>query len=946
MPSLISPASRILPGGETGAAIRSIDWSATPLGPMEQWPATIRSTLSVMLNSPESLYLIWGKDLNFFFNDAYRPILGPRLDGALGQSITTLWADAWEQVRPLVELAFAGQASRYENQPISMARYGVEEQTWWTFSFSPVYDEREESVLGVLCHTVETTHSVRVDQQLQSSDERYRALFSSIDIGFCVLEVSYADDALSDCHFVEVNAAFEGMTELKQRIVHGMRDIAEGRPVPWFEAYARVVLSGDPIGFNAPAVALGRRWYEIYAYKVDEYADNRIAMLFKDVTEARRIESSLRDTEEFNSRVLASSNDCIKVIDLEGKLSFMSEGGMRVMEIGDFNAVRGCPWPDFWQDQGHLDAKAAIANAKAGLAGRFQGFANTYMGTPKWWDVQVTPMFDAAGAVEKILCISRDITATRAAEENLRKLNATLEERVEARTQDRDRIWRLSTDLMLIAGFAGDIVAVNPAWTQVLGWSDDELVGKSFLDFLHPEDDVITAAAAADLSRGISFSSFENRYLHKDGSYRWIAWAAVPDQSYIHAVGRDVQVEREAAETLRRTEAALRQSQKMEAVGQLTGGVAHDFNNLMTVVKASTDLLKRNLDEERRRRYIDAISDAVDRASKLTGQLLAFSRQQTLRPEVFEVGKSVRAIGEMIGSLTGARIKVLVELPAQPCYINADAGQFDTALINMAVNARDAMNGEGTLRIFVEPVQQIPARRTHTELVGDYVAVSLIDTGSGIAPDQLDRIFDPFFTTKDVGKGTGLGLSQVFGFAKQSGGEVVVESEMGKGSQFTLYLPRSVATSSAEYAAMEVELQTSGEGACLLVVEDNPAIGEFSSQTLRELGYDIHWARNAVDALAVLAERADTFDAVFSDVVMPGMNGVELALEVQRLYPKLPIVLTSGYSPALAQGNSQGFTFLQKPYSVEALARLLRNEISARVTPTVSGTAQGSERQA
>jgi len=897
---------------------------------MEQWPASLRSALSMMLNSPESLYLVWGPELMFFFNDAYRPILGPRLAGALGQSIKTLWADAWEQVRPMVEQAFAGQSSRFENQPISMARYGVPEQTWWTFSFSPVYDEREETVMGALCHTVETTHSVQLAKRLKSRDARYRELFSKIDIGFCVVDVSFVDNQLTEFHFVEINPAFEGMTQLKQMISQSMRDIAEGQPQPWFDAYARVALTGESVGFDAPAVALAGHWYEIYAYKVDGQEQNRIAVLFKDVTASKRTESELRDTQEFNSRVLASSNDCIKVIGLDGKLAFMSEGGMKVMEVSDFNAVKGCPWPDFWQDQGHLDAKAAIANARAGISGRFQGFANTYMGTPKWWDVQVTPIYDEQGAVEKILCISRDITATREAEEDLRRLNATLEERVEARTQDRDRIWRLSTDLMLIAEFTGEIVAVNPAWTQVLGWSQSDLQGKSFLDFLHPDDDQITAAAAQDLSQGVSFPGFENRYLHKDGSYRWISWTAVPDQSYIHAVGRDIQVEREAAEALRRTEEALRQSQKMEAVGQLTGGVAHDFNNLLTVVKASTDLLKRSLDEDRRRRYIDAISDAVDRASKLTGQLLAFSRQQTLRPEVFEVGKSVRTIGEMISSLTGARIQVLIELPEIPCHINADAGQFDTALINMAVNARDAMNGEGVLRICVEPVQHLPARRTHAAAKGEYVAVSLIDTGSGIAPEQLDRIFDPFFTTKEVGKGTGLGLSQVFGFAKQSGGEVMVESQQQAGSKFTLYLPQVIPVAVIEQPVVDQHPQADGEGARLLVVEDNLQIGEFSTQTLRELGYRIHWAKNGVEALAILAEQAQTFQAVFSDVVMPGMNGVELALEIKRLYPLMPIVLTSGYSPALAQGNSQGFTFLQKPYSVEALARLLRSEIANR----------------
>lgn len=897
---------------------------------MEQWPASLRSALSMMLNSPESLYLVWGPELTFFFNDAYRPILGPRLADALGQSIKTLWADAWEQVRPMVEQAFAGQSSRFENQPISMARYGVPEQTWWTFSFSPLYDEREETVMGVLCHTVETTHSVQLAQRLKSRDARYRELFSKIDIGFCVVDVSFVDNQLTEFHFVEINPAFEGMTQLKQMISQSMRDIAEGQPQPWFDAYGRVALTGESVGFDAPAVALAGHWYEIYAYKVDGQEQNRIAVLFKDVTATKRTESRLRDTQEFNSRVLASSNDCIKVIDLDGKLAFMSEGGMKVMEVSDFNSVKGCPWPDFWQDQGHLDANAAIANAKAGISGRFQGFANTFLGTPKWWDVQVTPIYDEQGAVEKILCISRDITATREAEEDLRRLNATLEERVEARTQDRDRIWRLSTDLMLIAEFTGEIVAVNPAWTQVLGWSQGDLLGKSVLDFLHPDDDQITTAAVLELSQGVSFPGFENRYLHKDGSYRWISWTAVPDQSYIHAVGRDIQVEREAAEALRRTEEALRQSQKMEAVGQLTGGVAHDFNNLLTVVKASTDLLKRSLDEDRRRRYIDAISDAVDRASKLTGQLLAFSRQQTLRPEVFEVGKSVRTIGEMVSSLTGARIQVLIELPETPCYINADAGQFDTALINMAVNARDAMNGEGVLRICVEPVQHLPARRTHAAAEGDYVAVSLIDTGSGIAPEQIDRIFDPFFTTKEVGKGTGLGLSQVFGFARQSGGEVMVESQQQAGSKFTLYLPQVTPVAVTEQPVMDQHSQADGEGARLLVVEDNLQIGEFSTQTLRELGYRIHWAKNGAEALAILAEQAQTFQAVFSDVVMPGMNGVELALEIKRLYPLMPIVLTSGYSPALAQGNSQGFTFLQKPYSVEALARLLRSEINGR----------------
>ena len=212
----------------------------------------------------------------------------------------------------------------------------------------------------------------------------------------------------------------------------------------------------------------------------------------------------------------------------------------------------------------------------------------------------------------------------------------------------------------------------------------------------------------------------------------------------------------------------MRQSQKLEAVGQLTGGVAHDFNNLLTVIKSSTDLLKRpNLSEDRRARYIGAISDTVDRAAKLTGQLLAFARRQALRPEVFDAGRSVRAIGEMVGTLTGARIEVAIRVGDAPCHIRADPSQFDTALVNMAVNARDAMGGEGRLTIAVDAVDFVPAMRAHPALTGDYVRIALTDTGSGIPPDQVERIFEPFFTTKGVGQGTGLGLSQVIGFVKQ-----------------------------------------------------------------------------------------------------------------------------------------------------------------------------------
>lgn len=351
----------------------------------------------------------------------------------------------------------------------------------------------------------------------------------------------------------------------------------------------------------------------------------------------------------------------------------------------------------------------------------------------------------------------------------------------------------------------------------------------------------------------------------------------------------DVTERRREQERLAQAEEALRQAQKMEAVGQLTGGVAHDFNNLLTIIKSSTDLLRRpDLAEERRRRYVDAIADTVDRAAKLTGQLLAFARRQALKPEVFDASGRIGAVTEMLRTIMGSRVQILTEFPDERCWIQADLAQFETALVNMAVNARDAMEGEGTLTVRVEAVSQVPPIRGHGASSGPFVAISLTDTGSGIASDKLAQIFEPFYTTKDVGKGTGLGLSQVYGFAKQSGGDVGVASGIGHGTTFTLYLPRderSVGEAHEDKPHRHVQHDTGG-GRRVLVVEDNAAVGRFSTQLLQDLGYETTWAANADEALKLLGE-VSGFDAVFSDVVMPGMSGVELGQEIRRRYPGL-----------------------------------------------------------
>jgi PAS domain S-box-containing protein len=557
-----------------------------------------------------------------------------------------------------------------------------------------------------------------------------------------------------------------------------------------------------------------------------------------------------------------------------------------------------------------LDTYGAVA-----LTGRSVRFESGAVALGRWFEVQALRIGEPAQ--HRVALLFNDVTDRRTAE-------GVLRDTARERTTERDLVWRASRDLLVVCGFDGIYRSVNPAWTEMLGWPEFDLVRTAFSDYIHPEDRDAAVAAFEQLRAGEVLDNLDVRMKMAGGGFRWVSWNAIPQGDHFYAAGRDV-TERRALEE------QLRQSQKLEAVGQLTGGVAHDFNNLLTVIRSSTDLLKRpDLPEERRQRYIGAISDTVTRAAKLTGQLLSFARRQALTPEVFDVGQSVASVADMVGTLTGARIRVVTEVASYqdregrevPYLINADASQFDTALVNMAINARDAMSGEGRLDIGVRRTSAIPAVRAHPRIAGDFVAVSVRDTGTGIAEEDLDRIFEPFFTTKGVGQGTGLGLSQVFGFAKQSGGEVLVESEPGAGTTFTLYLPREAGMLVTEESDEEPELLADGHGTRVLVVEDNEEVGGFATQALQELGYETVWALNAEEALAVL-RTPPGFDVVFSDVVMPGMNGIDMAREVRHRHTGLPVVLTSGYSHVLAEQGTHGFTLLRKPYSVEDLSRTL-----------------------
>jgi signal transduction histidine kinase len=358
-----------------------------------------------------------------------------------------------------------------------------------------------------------------------------------------------------------------------------------------------------------------------------------------------------------------------------------------------------------------------------------------------------------------------------------------------------------------------------------------------------------------------------------------------------------------------KAEDQLRQSHKLQALGQLTGGIAHDFNNLLTVIQGSADMLRRpELAEEKRLRFAEAVVQASSRAAALTGQLLAFARRQPLRPEVIDVNTLIQGMTDLLDRTLGERISVRTDLSRGACTVEADRAQLESALLNIAVNARDAMTDGGLLTISTAPER-------NPEL-GVLLAISVTDSGSGMDEETLSRAFEPFFTTKGAGKGTGLGLSQVYGFATQSGGEVRIESEPGAGTTVTLLLPCSGAAEEEEAAADAGPLPSrSGR---ILMVEDNEEVGEFAENLLTELGHRVTRVMSAEAALAALEEKE--FDLVFTDVVMPGMTGIELAERLGKSRPDLPVVLTTGFSEEITRSGTGGRPVVLKPYRLETLA--------------------------
>jgi PAS domain S-box-containing protein len=517
-----------------------------------------------------------------------------------------------------------------------------------------------------------------------------------------------------------------------------------------------------------------------------------------------------------------------------------------------------------------------------------------------------------------------DVTEAKHIEEELRTLNETLELRVEERTQERDRVWQVSRDILGVADRDGVWLSVNPAWMRILGWSAKTLVGRNSAWLEHPENSKIQTAFAR-AAKGETLV-FENDFRTREGDYRGLSWTIVPFEGLFYCVARDVTDQKRQAEALARAEDQLRQSQKMEAVGQLTGGIAHDFNNLLTGITGSLDIIRRRVAAGKTQdimRFMDAASSSAHRAAALTHRLLAFARRQSLDTKSSNINGLVSGLDDMLQRTLMENITFETILPPDLWPAMTDANQLENALLNVSINARDAMPNGGRLTIETSNVTLDAAYAAANEGVvpGDYVLLCITDTGTGMTPEVLAKAFDPFFTTKPIGQGTGLGLSMIYGFVKQSGGHVHIDSTLGQGTAIKLYLRRALSEQETQNVTSQAGFEP-GQGETILVVEDDETVRMLITEVLSTLGYRYLEAADAQAAIPFL-QSASPIDLLITDVGLPNMNGRQLAEIAREHRPSLKVLFVTGYAQnATVRGGflAPGMEMITKPFALDVLS--------------------------
>ncbi len=755
------PQANFLPGsGEMARLIREFDWASTPLGPIDGWPQSLKTATGLLIASPVPLVMLWGPLGIMIYNDAYSVFAGHRHPELLGSEVRKGWPEVADFNDNVMKVGLAGGTLSYRDQELALDRSGKLERAWMDLDYSPVPDESGEPA-GVIAIVVETTERVLAERSAAATTTRQRRQFEQAP-GFIITMSGpeHRVDFVNDTHREVFNSA-----DWPGKTIREAFPSIEGQG--FFEVLDQVYATGEPHHFENTEVRYrrtadgpeeSRRLTFIYAPVLDD--EGAVTGIFCDgfdVTTAYEAQEAARESEarlrqlntELEREVIERTQsrgtiwqvtpDLLGALNAEGYFETSNPAWLSILGWSEAEVASQSIWEMLHPDDVER-TRGGFALTQIGTpAIRFPNRYRTRKGDYRW--------ISWVGVLEGALvyCSGRDIT-----------------EEMQARSE-RDQLWKLAEDMLARADYTGMMSAVNPAWTRVLGFSDAELLTRPYSDFMHAEDTGVTLAALQAMGETGKPTRFENRILTIDGAYKPIDWTVAPEPDGLNfiAIGRDLTQDKAREQQLLETQEALRQSQKMEAVGQLTGGIAHDFNNLLAGISGSLELLEKRMTEGRLagcERYIAAAQGSARRAAALTQRLLAFSRRQTLDPKPTDANRLIGGMEDLIRRRVGPDVELEVVGAGGLWTTRIDPSQLENALLNLCINARDAMAPDGG-RLTIETANRWLDERAAKDRdlpPGQYVAISVSDTGAGMAPDVLSQAFDPFFTTKPLGQGTGL----------------------------------------------------------------------------------------------------------------------------------------------------------------------------------------------
>ncbi|KAA2211247.1 PAS domain S-box protein [Teichococcus oryzae] len=965
---------------ELGALGQAQNWAATPLGPPETWPASLRAAASMVLNSKFPACIVWGPELITIHNEAFRPILGAKPQ-ALGRRFDQVWTEAWDTLRPVVERVLAGEAIFMDDFPVTVERHGYLEQAFFTFCYSPLYDEAGR-VAGFLDTVLETTEKVLAERRqtfLLRLEEDLRGLVDLQRVTLTAAEALGRHLGAARVGYGEINTA--GTTvrvdrdwgngtiaslagEVRPLDGFGPAAIAElraGQSLVVEDCLADSRTLGDDyaatwasIGARALVVVpllregrltailfvhepVARRWRDTEVKLVEDTA-RRTWEIF----ERARAEEAVRDREERLRVIVESARDyAIFTTDPQDRIDTWMPGAVNVFgwsaeeALGRYSAMLYTP----------EDRAAGIPMQEVEIAGREGAAPNVRWhvrkdGSRVFIEGSRTALRHPDGRLRGFLKIGQDVSERKAAEAALRESEARFRHMADSAPA---LIWMTDAE--------GQVVFANMHHDHLFGRPAAAVLGQNWESVLLPEDRASFRSAFKRAFLARQPFRAEARVNDKTGKVRWLRCEGVPrtdDQgTFLGYTGCNVDITeaRKLADELERrvsertaelmaAEETLRQAQKMEAVGQLTGGIAHDFNNMLQGITSSLDMAELRVATghvELVAPHLETAREAADRAAGLTRRLLAFARRQRLEPRQVRVNELILGMADLIQRTVTPEIGLQLRLRDDVGGVLCDANELESALLNLCINARDAMPEGGRLTISAADACLSAADLTAEDelAAGEYVEIAVADTGTGMSPEVLRRAVEPFFTTKPLGQGTGLGLSQVYGFVRQSGGLVRLESEQGQGTVVRLLLPKHTSVERAEGAVAPSVPDMTCTGGKVLLVDDEAALRIPAAEWLREHGYQVLEASNGPAALRLL-EDGNGIDLLITDVGLPnGMNGRQVAEAVREHVPGVPVLFITGYA---ATPLPPGSKVIGKPFQLSVLVERVRS-ILARESP-------------